>query len=317
MKKKLLIFLSLIVIAIMLCGCSGNLKLIKASYEYGISNFYQSILTNFEDGLSVQRERINLGEDKSLNSKYVGVLEENANKVIGLLVGKEYIMASINSFIEDSSLGVIYSFQTNGQTKDFVVTKTKEVSLSISSKPYSEFKITEVAGLRLLQNVYIRLDAGKYEVAIPTDAEKTQFQVYTVEYEDGYLSLQITVNNVVYRAEALFDTQGVLYIVVNIGNEVNYEFLLGSNSVTTSYSLNILKQDKEETFYSLASRETIDDYGYESEYRNTIKAYHYYDGVTFKENSQSFNSLLDENNLLKLKYQAMCDVVEMLKGQDD
>lgn len=314
MKKKISIFAVLVLMLLIITGCDGKIKLVKNDYTYGISNFYQEVLTGFENGLQIQKDRINLGEDKTKNENDISVLEGVANETFGLLESKEYIFATIDTFTSENNNSKIYFFTSKGNDTDFVVTKVRDVSLSFNSKSYAEYKITQTTGHLILGYTYVRLDSGKYEVAVPLNEEKTDFQVWTVEYDNGYASLQTKVNNVIYKTEVLFDKQGVMYIVLTINNEFHYELSLGSSSVHTSCSLNIKNSEKEVSFIPLSAVEWTDNFGRNSEYSNTLTYYHYYDGKTFENNSSSFKGSVEDNQSIQAKYIAYMTVVEDLKG---
>lgn len=315
MKKKVAIIFSLLLSVVMLSACTNENKLVKERYNNGIANFYQYFLTNYYSGIEVQHSRLDSGENSTQNNTNKLIIDGGAQSASALILGKEYMMSCLNTFISGSTSSDLYSYDINGTQKNFSVQKMPTpFTVPANNKSYSEYQVLD--GFRLITKMYVRQDGSKFDVAVPVmKNQQIEYFLWTIEYDNGLLTMSIKRSNVVYYTELCFDTSKVLYLTLDIGNELHYELRLGTQSILAKYSVSMVKGSTKINYPKLLTKEfSLDDYAKQSRYLDTINGFYEYDGLKFTNNIDTFNQTIQSNNAVKVKYDAMQQVIDTLKG---
>lgn len=304
MKKKILVIFSLLLCCVMLGACTGNVMIVKKGYEDGIANFYQHFLTSFYTGLNVQN-------DELAHIQYTDAtkIEEASLNATALFQNQHYVMSSIYTFLKASVYEDYYSYDINGTTESFSVLKNS-VPYSIQGVSYSEFKISK--GYEPITSIYVRQNSDKFNVAVPTST-LGQYKFYVVEYSDGYLAISATKNGVTYKNEVIFDASGVIYVTFNVGKDLHYELILGSQSAEMKYAVSFAKSGEISNTLTNTNL-TKKNFAKEGYYTNTICGYVSFDGLAYSDNITNFEATIQNNQGYKVKYQTYLSVIDSLKA---
>lgn len=303
MKKKILVIFSLLLCCVMLGACTGNVMIVKKSYDEGIANFYQYFLTGFYNGINVQNEEL-----EHIQYTDETKIDEACLNATALLQNQQYVMSSIHTFLSESVFEDYYSYNINGKTESFSILKNS-VPYQIQGVSYSEFQVLN--GFESITSIYVRQNANKFNVALPTSAQG-EYKYYVVEYSDGYLAISATESGVTYKNEIIFDASGVIYVTFNAGEELHYELILGSQSAEMRYTVNFAKSG--EISNTLASNNlTRKNFAKEDNYSNAVCGYVNFDGLSYNDNLENFDLVMKNNQGYKVKYETFLSVIDSLR----